>query len=216
MGPAKWAGHSGQNQNHSTPSTLTPLISYLKRRQSNIAHNLVGTYLQSHFEQNPADLQLLQHDRRATHISRVQDHLKHIPKYMLPRGMQVDENVSRKRRKKKTQTQKHASNSRARNKANDPLQNFDGDVKMEGLLADDDDGEGGDEGAFDEEKFFHVADDEDDNKTIKKAKNQSFLDNMTDGFGKSTSGRNAWKQKHNKGKFNLKLQQNKQDLLHKW
>jgi len=177
--------------------------------------------LQSHFEQNPADLQLLQHDRRATHVSRVQDHLKHVPKYMLPRGMQVDESVSRKRRKKKTRSQKLASGSRARNKANDPLQNFDGDVNMDGLLAEDDDEGGGDEagGALEVEKYFDGADDDDDDDEMtKKAKNQSFLDNMqhTDGYGKSTAGRNAWKQKHNKGKFNRKLQQEKQDQLHKW
>ena len=32
--------------------------------------------LQSHFEENPSDLQLLRHDRLATHVSKVQDHLK--------------------------------------------------------------------------------------------------------------------------------------------
>ena len=32
--------------------------------------------LQSHFEENPADLNLLRHDRVATHLSKVQDHLK--------------------------------------------------------------------------------------------------------------------------------------------
>ena len=32
--------------------------------------------LQSHFEENPADLQLLRHDRVATHVSKVQEHLK--------------------------------------------------------------------------------------------------------------------------------------------
>ena len=32
--------------------------------------------LQSHFEENPADLNLLRHDRVATHVSKVQDHLK--------------------------------------------------------------------------------------------------------------------------------------------
>jgi ATP-dependent RNA helicase DDX56/DBP9 len=32
--------------------------------------------LQSHFEDNPSDLQLLRHDRLATHVTRVQDHLK--------------------------------------------------------------------------------------------------------------------------------------------
>ena len=47
--------------------------------------------LQNHFADNPADLQLLRHDRVATHVSKVQDHLKHVPKYMLPRGMQVAE-----------------------------------------------------------------------------------------------------------------------------
>jgi ATP-dependent RNA helicase DDX56/DBP9 len=32
--------------------------------------------LQNHFDDNPADLQLLRHDRMATHIAKVQDHLK--------------------------------------------------------------------------------------------------------------------------------------------
>ena len=32
--------------------------------------------LQNHFADNPADLQLLRHDRVATHVSKVQDHLK--------------------------------------------------------------------------------------------------------------------------------------------
>ena len=32
--------------------------------------------LQNHFAENPSDLQLLRHDRQATHISKVQDHLK--------------------------------------------------------------------------------------------------------------------------------------------
>ena len=34
--------------------------------------------LQSHFEDNPSDLQLLRHDRLATHVSKVQDHLKYV------------------------------------------------------------------------------------------------------------------------------------------
>ena len=34
--------------------------------------------LQSHFEDNPTDLQLLRHDRVATHVSKVQDHLKYV------------------------------------------------------------------------------------------------------------------------------------------
>jgi ATP-dependent RNA helicase DDX56/DBP9 len=34
--------------------------------------------LQSHFEENPSDLQLLRHDRLVTHVSKVQDHLKYV------------------------------------------------------------------------------------------------------------------------------------------
>ena len=66
--------------------------------------------------------------------------------------MSVDENVSRKNRKEKTLTQKKEANNRARNKANDPLQNFDGDVNMDGLLDDGD--EAAEEGGLDEDKSF--------------------------------------------------------------
>eukprot|EP00580_Thalassiosira_gravida_P018803 CAMPEP_0201672060 /NCGR_PEP_ID=MMETSP0494-20130426/31364_1 /ASSEMBLY_ACC=CAM_ASM_000839 /TAXON_ID=420259 /ORGANISM="Thalassiosira gravida, Strain GMp14c1" /LENGTH=736 /DNA_ID=CAMNT_0048153595 /DNA_START=150 /DNA_END=2357 /DNA_ORIENTATION=- len=174
--------------------------------------------LQSHFESNPADLQLLQHDRQTTHISKVQDHLKHVPKYMLPRGMEVDESVSRKRRKKKTRTQKrvagHKAATQERNKSNDPLQNFDGDVNMDGLLASGDDD--ADAAAEEGEKFFDGVDSDDDEDDTKEMKNQSFLDSGGDGYGKSTAGRNAWKQKHSKGKFNRKTQKDKHEHLHKW
>jgi len=165
--------------------------------------------LQSHFQENPADLQLLQHDRQATHISRVQEHLKHVPKYMLPRGMEVAE-VSKKKRKKKTRSQRIAS--RTRNKDNDPLQNFDGDVNMDGLAGDED---GDDEEDVEEDKFFDGV--EDDGADVsKEVKNQAFLDMEDEGYGKSTAGRNAWKEKHNKGKFNKRKLQEKHDKLHKW
>lgn len=172
--------------------------------------------LQSHFEHNPADLQLLQHDRKSTHISKVQDHLKHVPRYMLPRGMQVDETVSRKRRKKKTRSQKRAAGLSTRNKANDPLQNFDGDVNMDGLAGEDDNDDGNEAGVLaGEEKFFDGVE-EDDEELTKEAKNQAFLDDDGDGYGKSTAGRNAWKKKHNRGKFNHKLQKDQHEQLHKW
>jgi hypothetical protein len=165
--------------------------------------------LQSHFQENPADLQLLQHDRQATHISRVQEHLKHVPKYMLPRGMEVAD-VSRKKRKKKTRSQRIAS--RARNKDNDPLQNFDGDVNMDGVAGAEDDG---DDDEVEEDKFFDGVDD-DGEDISKEVKNQAFLDMEDEGYGKSTAGRNAWKQKHNKGKFNKRKLQEKHDKIHKW
>lgn len=170
--------------------------------------------LQAHFDENPADLQLLQHDRQATKITKVQDHLKHVPTYMLPRGMQVAE-VSRKRRKKKTRSQRIAASraDRARNKSNDPLQNFDGDVNMDGLV--DDDVDNNEEVEVDEDKFFEGV--EEDEEVTKADKNQQYLDAMQDeGYGKSTAGRNAWKQKHNKGKFNRKKMQEKHEQLNKW
>ena len=167
--------------------------------------------LQAHFDENPADLQLLQHDRQATKVTKVQDHLKHVPSYMLPRGMQVAD-VSRKRRKKKTRSQRIAA-SRGRNKSNDPLQNFDGDVNMDGLV--NDDGDNNEEAEVDEDKFFEGV--EEDEEVTKAEKNQQYLDSMQDeGYGKSTAGRNAWKQKHNKGKFNRKKMQEKHDQLNKW
>ena len=80
----------------STVSRAVTKVAIREARAAEVKAEILNSErLQSHFEQNPADLQLLQHDRRATHVSRVQDHLKHVPKYMLPRGMQVDESVSR-------------------------------------------------------------------------------------------------------------------------
>jgi ATP-dependent RNA helicase DDX56/DBP9 len=40
--------------------------------------------LKAHFEDNPLDLEYLRHDK-PLHPTRVQAHMKHIPKYLLPR-----------------------------------------------------------------------------------------------------------------------------------
>jgi ATP-dependent RNA helicase DDX56/DBP9 len=128
-----------------------------------------------------ADLQLLQHDRVSTKPTKIQEHLKHIPKYMLPRGMQVAE--LHKRRKKR----KISNGGAQRRTDNDPLQSFDNTPDVDG--------------AFDE--FF----DDGDVENPKKAKTESEKEIYTstkDGLGKSTSGRNAWKEQHKKGKFSHK------------
>mmetsp|Transcript_52161 Transcript_52161/g.110860 ORF Transcript_52161/g.110860 Transcript_52161/m.110860 type:complete len:244 (+) Transcript_52161:113-844(+) len=218
--------HRHRNMLASVSRAVTRVAVREARASEVKAEILNSERLQSHFESNPADLQLLQHDRRTTHISRVQDHLKHVPKYMLPRGMEVAEGVSRKRRKKKTRSQKRALSAnkgggRERNKANDPLQNFDGDVNIDGLLEAEVGGENEDDGVVEEEgEFFDGVDSDDDDEDTKETKNRAFLDRMHDGdeegYGKSTAGRNAWKQKRGKGKFNRKLQQEKQEHLHKW
>jgi ATP-dependent RNA helicase DDX56/DBP9 len=147
--------------------------------------------LQAHFDENPTDLQLLRHDRVATHISRVQDHLKHVPKYLLPRGMQVA-NLNRKRKRKKCK----GKPGQLRRSDNDPLQNFDGEANLDGL-----------QGGEDEEmpNFGPGEDLEEQSKkqnTIPSEK--KIFANTKDGTGKTTSGRNAWKEKHRKGKFSGK------------
>ena len=40
--------------------------------------------MQAHFEDNPLDLEYLRHDK-PLHPTRVQSHMKHVPKYLLPR-----------------------------------------------------------------------------------------------------------------------------------
>lgn len=144
--------------------------------------------LQSHFEENPADLQLLRHDRTATHGSRIQEHLKHVPKYLLPKGMQVA-NLNRKRKKKKVKN----GTGGARRSDNDPLQAFDGDADLTGI-----EDTGGDEFVDDEEEEGSPA------KKQKVELEERVFTNTKDGTGYSSSGRQAWKEKHRKGKFSSK------------
>jgi ATP-dependent RNA helicase DDX56/DBP9 len=147
--------------------------------------------LQSHFEENPADLQLLRHDRVATHVAKVQDHLKHVPKYLLPRGMQVA-NMTRKRKKNRNKR----GTDGARRSDNDPLQSFDGVVNLDGVKEGEDD------------PFAEFMDDGEGGGTGKKQKTvaaeKKVFANTKDGTGQSTSGRTAWKEKHKKGKFSGK------------
>jgi len=148
--------------------------------------------LQSHFEDNPTDLQLLRHDRVATHVSKIQHHLKHVPKYLLPRGMQVA-NLNRKRKRKKNR----GKQGEIRRSDNDPLQNFDGEVKMDGL--------GGEATTdFDEDMPKFGGADEGSAKKQKKESETKIYGSTRDGTGKSTAGRNAWKEKHRKGQFSGK------------
>uniref|UniRef100_A0A6V2D6B0 RNA helicase n=1 Tax=Ditylum brightwellii TaxID=49249 RepID=A0A6V2D6B0_9STRA len=156
--------------------------------------------LSSHFEENPSDLQLLQHDRQATHVSKIQDHLKNVPKYMLPRGMQVA--ATRKRRRKKVRR-----NDSSRNNNSDPLQSYDaGGVTLDGVAGGvtlDGVASGADNNDYDPEtadaEFFD--DGSGDGGTPKEAKEKRIFMDTSDGTGKSASGRNAWKEKRNKGKF---------------
>ena len=159
--------------------------------------------LQAHFAENPTDLQILAHDRIATHVSKVQEHLKHVPKYLLPRGMQVA-NLTR-RKKKRLNNNKRGHTGGERRSDNDPLQTFDGDVNMDGVPCGADDTDNRNDPYAD----FMKDDDDHDLTATKKAKIDSnntdkVFTNTKDGTGQSTAGRSAWKEKHKKGKFSSK------------
>ena len=52
--------------------------------------------MQAHFEDNPLDLEYLRHDK-PLHPMRIQAHMKHVPKYLLPRvapGVETQEDDS--------------------------------------------------------------------------------------------------------------------------
>lgn len=151
--------------------------------------------LQNHFAENQSELQLLRHDRQATHVSKVQDHLKNVPKYLLPRGMQVAETKKRKRRRR------NGNRHGLRRTDNDPLQSCDGEnVNLDGV-ADESVGDVNANDAFDDP--MSIGDDTE----------ADIGDGDGDGNGRSTSGRKAWQQKHGRGKFSKKYQQKEQDAL---
>jgi hypothetical protein len=109
--------------------------------------------------------------------------------------MQVAD-LNRKRKRKKVK--KGANNQRRSEK--DPLQSFnDGDVNLDGLEGDDDVDE-------DEMPDFGPGDEGRDAKKQKREEStdKKIFANTKDGTGKSTAGRNAWKEKHRKGRFSGK------------
>lgn len=152
--------------------------------------------LEGYFESNANDLQLLRHDRRATHVSKVQDHLKNVPKYLLPRGMQVAATRKRKRRRIRNR------GSGERRKDNDPLQSYDGDIDLDGVAVE----EGGEGATVNDDNFDDPLGevDEKDNADRKK-QNITKMAVGDDGLGRSSSGRDAWKQKHGKGKYSKRF-----------
>lgn len=147
--------------------------------------------LQNHFSENPNELQLLRHDRQATHVSRVQDHLKHVPKYLLPRGMQVAETKKRRKRKIKGNRLGH------RRTDNDPLQSFnEDDVNLDGITEGVNDDDDNADFGFDDPMDMNETD-----------------DNTGSGpTGRSTAGRNAWQRNHGRGKFSKKYKKKHESL----
>lgn len=115
----------------------------------------------------------------------------------------ADLNRKRKRRKNKTGDKK--GNPQQRRLEKDPLQSFnDGDVNLDGLEG----AEDGDDGFEEDMPDFSPGDHGE--RSAKKQKRddplteKKLFTNTRDGTGKSTAGRNAWKEKHRKGKFSGK------------
>lgn len=100
-------------------------------------------------------------------------------------------NLNRKRKRRKAKK----GTGGQRRSDNDPLQSFnDGDVNLEGLDGDDD-----------EMPDFSQQDVERDSKRQKPGDGEKKIFTSTkDGTGRSTAGRNSWKEKHRKGKFSGK------------
>ena len=123
---------------------------------------------------------------------------RHVPKYLLPRGMQVaDLNRRRKRKRNKSGT----GNSRRTD--NDPLQSFDGgDVNLEGVS-----------GSDDAEMPVFTPEEEVNSKRQKRDEDgdKKIVTSAQD-TGKSNAGRNAWKEKHKKGKFSGKKRKSERKI----
>jgi ATP-dependent RNA helicase DDX56/DBP9 len=147
--------------------------------------------LQQHFDHNPADAKLLQHDRPVA-VLQAAEHLKHVPKYLLPKGMQVA-NLNKKRKKRK-------ASSASQRASKDPLQSFEGGgVNLEGVAVVE---EGHEEDELDD--TMEGMNDAPSKKARTDGEQSRVFTNTHDGTGTSTAGRNAWKERHRKGKFSSK------------
>lgn len=76
--------------------------------------------LKDHFEDNPRDLNIVQHDKALGAI-KVQPHLAHIPSYLVPTSMLPTATSTKS--KKRSRTGQHTNDKRRRTK-NDPLHTF--------------------------------------------------------------------------------------------
>ncbi|KAH3903270.1 probable ATP-dependent RNA helicase DBP9 [Saccharomycodes ludwigii] len=90
---------------------------------------LASDKLKRHFEENPQDLQSLRHDKEL-HPSRVQQHLKRVPEYLLPENARADKkkigfipfyNANKRRKNTNKVNKKRGFNNKGKS---DPLKNF--------------------------------------------------------------------------------------------
>jgi ATP-dependent RNA helicase DDX56/DBP9 len=133
--------------------------------------------LKEYFENSKDDLKVLRHDKANAHPLKAQQHLQHVPQYLIPVGMRSVADVgARNRRKRKGGSM--SSDARVRqSKMNDPLAAA---------------AVGGGDGEGDEAAGDGVVKGE-----VGRALSDRELRN-------SNAGRTAWKIRHKKGKFSKK------------
>lgn len=106
-------------------------------------------------------------------------------------------NLNRKRKRKKI---RKGAGSLSRSD-NDPLQSFnDGEVNLEGL----DSVENAESDEDDMPDFYQESQNESKRQKYDGNGTRKLFANTRDGTGKSTAGRNTWKEKHRKGKYSGK------------
>ena len=129
--------------------------------------------LKSFFTENPNDLKVLRHDKAVLHPIRQLDHLKAVPEYLVPASMRSMASNNGKMGKNKGRKRRDPS-------AGASVESRIKKSKMKDpLFAGDDDG--------------------DAQVGAEPATGESFI---KDDSKFSTAGRNEWKMRHNKGKFN--------------
>jgi ATP-dependent RNA helicase DDX56/DBP9 len=147
--------------------------------------------LKSYFAENPDDLKVIRHDSSVAHPIRVKEHLKFVPSYLVPPSMRGPASTANQKRKKRKAV-KGAVNSqdakRQRSKMRDPLQSLSveggGEIQTDALTTD-------------------VAVDNADGTTLADGAPKKYYTGK-EALGRSTSGRQHWKEKHRRGKFNPK------------
>ncbi len=92
--------------------------------------------LRDYFARHPDDLKILRHDKTTLKLNERPEHLKHVPDYLMPTGVQLSTaNPSSRRRKRKragVKWQQGAGPNQERRKDNDPLQNFSAALSCKG------------------------------------------------------------------------------------
>ena len=135
---------------------------------------------------------MLRHDKAILHPIRQHDHLKHVPRYLIPSSMRIVATVKGKRMGKHSKKRKAAPGMThekriLKSKMNDPLHSIDAGGNDDDVVA--------------------VAADVQEVKQVSVPEEEDISNRVysnSEAIGTSTSGRKSWKMKHRKGEFNPK------------